>query len=97
MSRITIDLKKRAREPVVHGDPQTDPTGDGAPHRYQLSHIRYRDPCEFTWRQNPDDPETATDPGTIPGTPTRPVAAARSPETGEEPWRRLGVPVYTRP
>ena len=80
MSRITIDLKKRAREPVVHGDLATDPTGDGGTHRYQLSHIRYRDPCEFTWRQNPGDCEIATGASTIPNTPSRAVTVARNPE-----------------
>lgn len=79
MSRITIDLKKRANSDNVHFGRSTDPMvvdGDG-PYRssYQLSHIQFRDPREYTQRGNPGDSDTVVDiDGTAPVSPSRGVS-----------------------
>ena len=58
MSRITLDLKKRANEHIHYGF-STGPmvVDEGGRYRYppQLSHIRFRDPVESEQRGNSGD------------------------------------------
>lgn len=66
MSRITIDLKKRANtDERVHYGLSSDPTmaDEGGRHTYpyQLSSMRFRDPREYTQRRNPGDSDTVAD------------------------------------
>ena len=62
MSRITIDLKKRAKE-HIHDDISRSPVvvyQDG-PSSYQLSRIQFRDPCDSGWKQNSGGSGTVAD------------------------------------
>jgi len=44
MSRITLDLRKRAKEPIHYDlSRQTAGGGESGPYCYQLSHVRFRD------------------------------------------------------
>ena len=66
MSRITIDLKKRANaDERVHYGRSSDPmmTDDGGPYPYpyQLSSMRFRDPREYSQRGNPRDSDTVAE------------------------------------
>ena len=58
MSRITLDLKKRASEHIHYGF-STDPmvVDEGRPYRYppQLSRMRFRDPVESGRRESSGD------------------------------------------
>ena len=80
MSRITIDLKKRAKG-HIHYDLSRHPVvvDEDGPYCYQLSHIRFRDmitgrksvpkntrvPREPTWKHSSDSSDTTSDAGTI--------------------------------
>lgn len=64
MSRITIDLKKRANDHVHYGvssDPMVADEGGPYRHSYQLSRIRFRDPRESGRGGHSGDSDTVVD------------------------------------
>ena len=80
MSRVTIDLKKHAKD-HIHYDASRHAAqgGEEGPYCYQLSHIRFRDiitggsgvprpprtPHQSAERRNPDKPSLIADAGVI--------------------------------
>jgi hypothetical protein len=64
MSRITIDLKKRASSSAHYGrsnDPMVADEGGPYQHTYQMASMQFRDPRETTRGGNTGDTETVTD------------------------------------